>query len=469
MALGMMLTLATLVAAAAPASATLRVELKGGLLVQDKTGNSDTVTLSLVTAIDGVDWIVSAPGCGSACFEFSPGCTPVFAGAACDRLNELVSVNLLGGNDSFSVTEGDLPIIEPLAINLGTGSDSAVGSPAGNDTIQGGSGNDNLGGLGGDDTIDGSVGDDVLRGDAGNDTLLGDDGSDHITPGLGTDNANAGAGADTILLATPATPSRDEKDDVNGGIGFDRASYVGRSAPVRIIEANLETLGGEKDSGENDVLRSIESYSGTNNADIITGVLSSNASNYFGEGGNDQIFGSSGNNTVTGGGGADELDGNEGNDLLDGKTGEGKNAVKDPVIDCGTGSNDRAVIDSLDDLSPSGCENLDRSPAGEGPHVRLNLRRVVAVAGGRVSVELSCPRKGRRRCAGTLELRLGKARTARTRYALAPGRSRRASILLGALRGRVGRRTVGQLISLERSRVKPGNSKITLRRIVLAR
>ena len=81
---------------------------------------------------------------------------------------------------------------------------------------------------------------------------------------------------------------------------------------MRIIEANLETLGGEKDAGENDVLRSIESYAGSIGADILTGVLSSNASTYLGEGGNDQIFGSSGNNTVIGGAGADQLDGNGG-------------------------------------------------------------------------------------------------------------------------------------------------------------
>jgi len=45
------------------------------------------------------------------------------------------------------------------------------------------------------------------------------------------------------------------------------------------------------------------------------------------------------------------------------------------------------------------------------------------------------------------------------------GRARRVSVELGALGGRVGRRTVGQLVSIERGRVK--GLKTTSRRIVL--
>jgi hypothetical protein len=263
---------------------------------------------------------------------------------------------------------------------------------------------------------------------------------------------------------------RDEKDEVNGGLGGDRASYTstfgGRLTELRIIEANLETIAGDKDEPEGDILRSIEAYRGGRDEDIITGVLSSNSSDYFGEGDDDTIFGSSAANTLVGGAGGDRLDGNAGNDVIDGKAGEGSTADADPLIDCGTGSLDLAIIDLTDDQSPAGCENIDRSPARESPHVRIRVPRRIRVAGGRAAFRLTCPRKPRRRCAGTLHTRLGKARTERTRYSIRAGRSRRVQVTLGSLERRVGRRTVARLVSRERGRL---GLKTTLRRVVLRR
>lgn len=468
--------LAGLLSAAAPAWATLRVSSTGaGLTLEDKNATfSDNVTLSLVSSGGQLEWRINKHiNCGAGCldvirFDIGPGCRETSSAdvVACSRLAGKVTALLRGGDDTFKVdtsSKSALTITDPITVSASTGNDS-VFTGAGDDTVQGGSGDDAVFAAGGNDSADGSLGDDIVRGEAGNDTLDGGDGNDQMFLGTGADTADAGAGDDVLLMATPV---RDERDEVQGGLGFDRATYsIGgsgdRQTPLRLVEANLETLAGEKDTAESDVLRSIESYAGGDANDILTGVLSSNASQYAGENGDDTIFGSSAANTVTGGAGSDSLDANEGNDIVDAKTGEGSTADADPLIDCGTGTNDLAILDLLDDATPSGCENIDRSPAGEGPHVRPSFGRVVAVADGSVAVRLRCPRALRRACRGTLELRIGAARTARTAYSVPAGAARRVAVRLGSLR--IGARTVGELLSLEHGRK---GLKTTLRRIVL--
>jgi hypothetical protein len=454
------------------AGATLRVETaSSGALVLTEVRSSDendTVTLSLVQANSGLEWTITRTCTRCAfdpTFELGPGCHAMGDTARCARQAAAVTVTMAKGNDKFQIGTSGLPITEPLSISLGDGDDQATGA-AGNDTLAGNDGKDVLDGKAGNDNVQGGAGDDLLGGGDGNDTIGGSDGADRITPGLGADIVDAGFGADQISLGTP---QRDGRDDVNGGIGHDTSEYLAHVTAVRIVEANQETLGLPKDgNGDSDVLRSIETYIGSPHGDVLTGALSSNDSNYFGGGGNDQIFGSSGDNTIAGGAGADELDGNAGDDTIDGKAGEGATAVADPVIDCGTGTNDRASLDLKDDPTPAGCrqENITRSAAGEGPHVQMKFGRVVAVGGDRLKIRLRCPRKLRHRCAGTLALRIGKARTPRTRYSIKAGRSQRVPLDLGALRDRIGRRTVGQLVSLERGRVE--GVKTTQRRIVLA-
>lgn len=466
-----------LACAFAPAAeATIRVELggDGGLEITDREGNlNDVMTLGLRSSDSGgLEWEIDRDrNCGRGCFdlrvlyEVGSGCRIVNVGPGivrCTRLNGKATVNLLGGDDRFRIAANSLQITDPITLGLGAGDDTGDGG-SGNDTIQGGSGDDRVDGKAGQDLVQGSLGNDFMTGDTGDDAMTGSDGADTITPGIGQDTVDAGAGNDLVLLGTF---QRDERDEVNGGIGFDRSSYVNRLTSLRIIEANLETLAGEKDAGENDVLRSIESYGGGSTADIITGVLSSNASTYLGDAGNDQIFGSSGDNTLIGGTGADELDGNAGNDILDGKSGEGGTAVADPVIDCGAGTGDRAILDLTDDRTPTGCDgNVEISAAGEGPHVRLEFRRRVAVRDGRMSARLECPRALRRGCSGTLALKIGRAGSPRARYSIERGRARRVSVEVGALGGRIGRRTVGRLVSIERGRIK--GLKTTSRRIVL--
>ena len=412
--------LATMAVLAPQASATLRVEstTAGGLVLRDTEGTTaDRVTLIRFLNPNGTSaWqVFSADG-----VDPGPGCVFLALSesfAACDRRSANVTVTLLGGDDQFTIPDSSLPIADPLNINVGAGNDTAEGA-AGADSLQGGSGNDSLRGEGGNDVLNGSIGNDLLR------------------PGVGADTVNAGEGDDSIRLATTA---RDGTDQVQGGIGVDTATYSDepsgsagdRLSALRIIEANLQTLAGEKETDENDLLTSIERYGGGAGPDIITGVLSSNAGLYNGGLANDQLFGTSGTNTLVGAAGQDQLVGKAGNDTLDGKSGESA-AETDSRVDCGDGTADRAIVD-LTDAQTVGCENTDRSAIGERPHVRPSSPKLVRIAGGRVSVRLSCPRA--------------------------------VSVDLGALSVGVRRRTVAQLVSVERGDVK--GVKTTLRRIVL--
>jgi hypothetical protein len=441
-------------AGVATADVIIESSAADGLVIRDlQTGRpDDEVFLSLIREGSKQEWAVfqhNEPRVGPGCRRIIVGIFPQFR---CDVLGNKVRVSMLGGNDAFHIVEDSLPITAAFTVTLGTGDDFAEGA-GGADTFQGGSGNDTLRGGGGDDVLDGSV---------GNDTLF---------LGTGADTANGSTGDDLIVLATQ---NRDETDHVNGGAGEDTASYTeaasgigpnDRLTPMRIIEANLETLAGEKDTNENDVLSAIERYGGGASADIMTGVLSANGSRYSGGLSDDQLFGTSGNDTLIGSGGRDQLFGKDGNDTLNGKIGESV-AEPDSPIDCGAGTGDHAIID-LKDAATVGCEDTDRSAIGEGPHVRMGFARLVAVGNGRLSARLGCPRKLRHRCAGTLELGLGKRHSPRTRYAIKAGHSRKVVVRLGLLRGRVGGHTVGRLVSLEPGDIK--GLKTTSRRIVLGR
>ena len=239
----------------------------------DKQGDCrDEVEIARVPEGSTTEWAITrAPFClvvggvgvsDALVFEIGLGCRElgiVFeVSARCSRFSEKVTAHLLGGADSFAIAANSQPIAGGLTVNLGAGDDSATGSP-GAEAFNGGSGNDQL------------------RGEAGNDTLAGNDGNDGIRPGTGADAADGGAGDDDIRLSTAA---RDETGTVHGGLGTDTAQYADdpsgpggdRLTPLReVIEANLETLAGEKDTAKNDVLRSIERYGGGASSDIITG------------------------------------------------------------------------------------------------------------------------------------------------------------------------------------------------------
>jgi hypothetical protein len=97
-----------------------------------------------------------------------------------DRL----SVNLLGGNDTFNSVALP-PTLLPLTVDGGDDADAIV-TGAGGDTIVGGAGND---------TIDGNFGNDTILAGTGDDTILWNNGD-------GNDAADAQAGTDTLIFTT---------------------------------------------------------------------------------------------------------------------------------------------------------------------------------------------------------------------------------------------------------------------------
>ena len=93
---------------------------------------------------------------------------------------ERLTVNMLGGNDSFTAFGN-------LAALIIT-------------TVNGGDGNDNISGTNGADTLSGGAGSDFIDGQQGNDQQSGGNDDDVIQwdPGDGSDLVEGDAGADTL-------------------------------------------------------------------------------------------------------------------------------------------------------------------------------------------------------------------------------------------------------------------------------
>jgi Ca2+-binding RTX toxin-like protein len=123
------------------------------------------------------------------------------------------------------------------------------------------------------------------------------EGNDTIDLGLKDDIGEGGAGGDQI----------------NGGPGFDTASYNTSGSGVSI---NLKTAAMSGGHAAGDVLISIEAIIGSSFADTVTGDDASNRLD--GGSGNDSLVGGVGNDTLLGGTGNDTLSGEAGNDRLDG-------------------------------------------------------------------------------------------------------------------------------------------------------
>lgn len=122
-------------------------------------------------------------------------------------------------------------------------------------------------------------------------TVNGLGGNDDLLGAAGNDILDGGAGADLL----------------SGGLGSDRASYVSAAAGV---VASLSNPAANTGDAAGDIYSSIESLTGSNFNDTLTG---SNAAN--------SIIGGAGNDVVTGLGGADSLSGGDGNDTLIGGVG----------------------------------------------------------------------------------------------------------------------------------------------------
>jgi hypothetical protein len=331
--------------------------------------------------------------------------------------------------------EGEVPPPVVFVVNAGPGADfvGALGPPPGcavgmrpeasilpvlaadggpgNDVIGGGPGGDTLAGGSEGDIVDGGDGDDVLRGDGGNDQLFGGPGNDQFgsVAGDGADVIDGGPGAADEVFYTGAEPVT-----VTVGAGADD----GRPGEGDFVGATVERVTG---GSSNDVMtgdRGPNRFTGVQGADRLAGGAGNDA--LIGGEGGDRLIGEAGNDVMTGNAGADGLSGGPDRDTLDGgpgsdalEGGDGNDVLRDrdgerDLVSCGAGLFDAAEIDLQDAVR--GCEVLDRAPADDGLPAYASGRRLRLSGSGTVSVRVSCPRRAKVRCSGTLELRRGSAR-----------------------------------------------------------
>ena len=129
-------------------------------------------------------------------------------------------------------------VIEVLEVGAGNRNDRVRlgrGLP-GDVAVRGGPGNDRLTGSSDGERLDGGAGADRLAGGGGADSLDGSEGRDVLLGGAGPDTLNAGDGRRAV------------RDRLDGGSGFDIASWAGSSARVR-VRLSRGTLRGGVDRG----------------------------------------------------------------------------------------------------------------------------------------------------------------------------------------------------------------------------
>ena len=286
----------------------LRATLALPLVLAALGGAAPLAHAATATVNDGILTYTAAPGeanhlaltVGAGAFSLVDTSIPVTPGPGCTAVAaDRVSCPTVG------VTE--------IAVDAGDANDTVSLTTSTPATIADGPG---------DDTVTGGSGPDVLLAGAGNDTLSG------------------GSGNDTFADGTTVS-----RDVFNGGLGADRVSYAGRTAPVT---ATIDETANDGVAGEGDNVRSdVEQLEGGDAADSLTGSTSSN-----------RILGGYGNDTLSGGSGDDQLDGGPGADVLQG--GAGTRDVAD------YSARTRSVTASIDGVADDG-------ESGEGDDVRTDV------------------------------------------------------------------------------------------------
>ena len=257
---------------------------------------------------------------------------------AVDFSAERLTVNGLGGDDSFNGAAGLAPLTL-LSLNGGPGDDALTGGD-GPDLITGGDGNDSLVGAEGDDRVVGDRGTDALNGGAGDDTLVWNNGD-------GSDVSNGDAGFDVVEINGSPTAGDAFTARPNGSrTAIDRTNLV----PFTVdFTAEALTVNGE--GGDDQLTVSpglpglLVSADGQSGNDSLTGAEEA-----------DSLIGGAGIDTLNGGGGSDLLDGQEGDDRLLARDGHGD------LVRGGTG-NDSAQTDALTVDAVDGVEAIDATPA----------------------------------------------------------------------------------------------------------
>ncbi len=259
-------------------------------------------------------------------------------------------------------------------------------------------------------------------------------------------NVQLAGGNDNFSMGLiPASPT-----SVAGSAGNDDVSGNG----------GADNLNGGTGDDELDGLGGNDTLNGRDDDDTIQGWRGDDTIN--GDNGNDKLNGDLAvpDQTQVG---ADTLSGGAGDDDITSKEAEGSTSVRDTVT-CGSGQ-DFVVADLKDTVSatsdPGGgtCEEVDRSPIGETPHVKLPANRLRVARDGKVKVRLRCPRGvGSLGCKGRLQLRLvgaASSRSRRVRYRIRAGRRKTVTLKLTSRDVRAlrrGSRKRGVLTSVENGR-----------------
>jgi hypothetical protein len=261
--------------------------------------------------------------------------------------------------------------------------------------------------------------------------------------------AFAGGGLVNNLFGQPGP------DTLESGVGGDRLDGRG-GADTLLGNAGVDVLTGGTNA---DVGR------GGGDGDVLSG--DSGNDDLDGGDGDDSVRGGTFDDRLVGGAGADTIDGGSGLDVISGGTGEDVITAKDPdgseakadFVNCGADF-DSVFTDRKDIIKPiDSCEEVEESPVGETPHVKLPRRSLNVNSAGLAVARLTCPRRTTIGCRGRLSLRLvkrGARRPARTRYRIRAGRSARVRVrLTGREARRVRGRVRGVLKSVERGRIGP--------------
>jgi Ca2+-binding RTX toxin-like protein len=276
-----------------------------------------------------------------------------------DEAGGPVTVRLPGGTDPGLDGDGgtDTYVGVPHTVYGSPHGDTMVGTDAndrfsgldGGDHLAGGDGDDELDGDAGSDEVDGDDGADFLKGEGGDDTLDGGPGDDWLDGENGDDHLVGGDGDDGFdqryadITWIPGGGSRAGADVVEGGEGFDHATYDasggGRSQGLHL---SLDGVANDGYAGEGDnVLADVEGLTGG--------------------GGRDVLIGSGRDDTLSGGDDNDAIDGRGGSDVLYGDAGDDTIRALDEALDelaCGDGA-DLFAADAAD-LVGADCETREQ-------------------------------------------------------------------------------------------------------------
>src|SRR5512132_3199805 len=319
--------------------------------VMDGDAGADEVEIN--GAPTAGDIFTAAPNAGRVLFTRT-NLVPFTVDFSAERL----TVNALGGDDTFNGAEGLAPLTL-LALNGGTGADS----------LSGGDGDDAL----------------VWNNGDGSDVMNGDGGADAV-------EINGAPTAGDIFTAAPNA----------GRVLFTRTNLV--PFTVDFAAEALTVIGG----GGGDQLTVSPGLPGL----LVTADGGSGNDLLSGADEADSFVGGAGNDTLTGGRGSDLLDGQDGDDRLLARDGHG-----DPLRG-GPGS-DSAQTDALTVDAVDGVETIDATPPADTKALLPTLGHITVVRshGHLIArIPLSCPAAETGGCKTTVTLttattvRLGRVR-----------------------------------------------------------